>query len=446
MSAGGVLGWSGIVRLGLVQACLGGMVVLATSTFGRIMVVEAGLPAVVPGLLVGLHYAVQIMRPRMGHGSDVGGRRTPWILGGLAVLGGGTVVAALGTTLAATQTYAGLALATAGFGLIGLGVGAAGTTLLVLLACAVDERKRAAAAALVWILMIAGFVVTAGVAGRLLDPYSPVRLVSVTAGVCCAALALAALALFRLERGLRLRAPARPGGPATPFRRALADVWAEPRSRRFALFVFVSMLAYSAQALVLQPFAGAVFGLSPGATTSLSGLQHGGMLAGMILCAAAAFVSRGRPFGSARVWTFGGCLASAIGVGALAAAAMSGPGWPLAGTVFVNGIANGAFAVAAITSMMQLVGAGRSSREGVRMGVWGGAQAIAFAVGGLAGAAAADAGHRFTGSPGSGYAAVFIVEAVLFLWAAQLSARIFGDPVRPPGREVPAVGAVPAGG
>ncbi|MFM7704057.1 MAG: PucC family protein, partial [Rubrivivax sp.] len=84
--SGGFLGWAGIVRLGLVQAMLGAVVVLTTSTLNRVMVVELALPALLPGLLVALHYAVQLTRPRMGWGSDVGGRRTPWILGGMVVL------------------------------------------------------------------------------------------------------------------------------------------------------------------------------------------------------------------------------------------------------------------------------------------------------------------------------------------------------------------------
>ncbi len=71
------LSWIGILRLGLVQTALGAIVVLTTSTINRVMVVELALPAAVPGALVGLHYALQILRPRWGHGSDVngGGRR-----------------------------------------------------------------------------------------------------------------------------------------------------------------------------------------------------------------------------------------------------------------------------------------------------------------------------------------------------------------------------------
>ena len=49
------LGWLSIFRLGLVQMCLGAIVVLTTSTLNRLMVVELALPAVLPGLLVALH-------------------------------------------------------------------------------------------------------------------------------------------------------------------------------------------------------------------------------------------------------------------------------------------------------------------------------------------------------------------------------------------------------
>ncbi|NBX41600.1 MAG: MFS transporter, partial [Gammaproteobacteria bacterium] len=70
------LGWFDILRLGLVQAAIGSLVVITTSTLNRVMVVELALPALLPGLLVALHYAVQVLRPRLGHGSDAGGRRT----------------------------------------------------------------------------------------------------------------------------------------------------------------------------------------------------------------------------------------------------------------------------------------------------------------------------------------------------------------------------------
>lgn len=433
------LGWPGILRLGIVQAALGATVILATSTLNRVMVVEGALPAVVPALLVGLHYAVQIARPRLGHGSDVGGRRTPWIVGGLLVLALGTGVAAVGTALMAAHPLPGIAVAVAGFLVLGLGVGSAGTSLLVLLAASVDDGRRAAAATVVWIMMIAGFVLTAAVAGHLLDPYSPARLVAVTGGISVVAALAGCLAVVGLENGVAPRRPAA-HGRNPPFRQALAEVWAEPQARRFTLFVFASMLAYSALNLLLEPFAGTVFGMTPGATARLAGLQHGGLLAGMVLVALGGTAAARRGIGSMRVWTFGGCLASALGVLGLAAAALVGPAWPLAPTVFLNGFANGTFAIGAIASMMQLVAQGRSSREGVRMGLWGGAQALAFGLGGLSGALASDVGRLFAASPGGAYAGAFAIQAALFVAAAYLASRVFEtpEPARPSREILPA--------
>ena len=417
------LSWLGIFRLGLVQAALGAMVVLTTSTLNRVMVVELGLPALLPGILVALHYAVQISRPRMGFGSDVGGRRTPWIIGGLAVLALGAVGAAAATAWMGTSRPAGIALALLCFVAIGFGVSASGTNLLVLLAKRVAPQRRAPAATIVWMMMILGFAVTAGVAGKLLEPYSHARLVAVMAAVCSAAFVLAMLAL----RGVEGAAPpgrdvAEPAPP--PFRQALAQVWAEPDARRFTIFIFVSMLAYSAQDLILEPFAGTVFAFTPGQTTQLSGLQHGGVLAGMVLVAVAGGGLLGRRWGSLRAWAVGGCIASALALAGLVLAGQVGPGWPLTANVFLLGAANGAFSIAAIASMMRLAGAGRQRREGVRMGLWGAAQAMAFGLGGLAGAAASDLARWLIGSPGAAYACVFALEALLFLVAAKLATCI----------------------
>jgi BCD family chlorophyll transporter-like MFS transporter len=92
--------------------------------------------------------------------------------------------------------------------------------------------------------------------------------------------------------------------------------------------------------------------------------------------------------------------------------------------VFALGVANGAFAIAAIGSMMGFVSAGRASREGVRMGLWGAAQAIAFALGGFAGTLAVDVTRHLFGSPLHAYATVFAAEALLFLVAAVLATRL----------------------
>lgn len=421
------LGWPGILRLGLVQTALGAIIVLTNSTLNRVMVVELALPAALPGLLIAVHHAVQMLRPRLGHGTDRSGRATPWIVGGMAVLALGGFLAALATAWMAHSVAGGIVLGVAAFVLIGLGAGAAGTALLVLLAKRVAPARRAAAASIVWMMMILGFAVTATLAGRLLDPFSGARLVAVSGTVSLAACVLTLFAMWGVEGQGGTGAAPRAGGEVR-FQDALAQVWAEPRARRFTLFVLISMLAYSMQDLILEPFAGLVFAFTPGQSTGLSGVQHGGVLAGMVLAALAGSLGAGRAVGSLHAWTVGGCLASAVALLILALAGLLGPPWPLQPCVFLLGLGSGAFAVGAIGTMMALAGEGQQGREGMRMGLWGGAQAIAFAVGGLAGAVAVDLMRQLVAVPAQAYAIVFAGEALLFLLAAALPPRS-GRPV-----------------
>jgi BCD family chlorophyll transporter-like MFS transporter len=416
------LSWFGIVRLGLVQTGLGAVVVLTTSTLNRVMVVELAMPAMLPGALVAIHYALQAFRPAWGHGSDLGGRRTRWIVGGMAVLSAGGFLAAIATALMATHAMVGVALAVVAFCLIGSGVGAAGTSLLVLLAKRTDDRRRAAAATIVWVMMIAGFIVTTATAGQLLDPFSPQRLVAVSGGVSAIAMMLTIIGVWRIEPQQQARAtPTKLAGDrASSLRAAVLEVWREKQARRFALFVFISMLAYSAQDLILEPFAGVVFGLSPGATTKLSSVQHVGTLLGMALVPLLGAIFP-RLRGNLQGWTIAGCLTSALALLGLVGAAITGPGWPLPETVFALGLCNGAYAVAAIGSMMALVSAGSGQREGVRMGIWGAAQAFAFGTGGFLGTLASDAAHAALASSAAAYATVFAAEAALFVVAALMA-------------------------
>jgi BCD family chlorophyll transporter-like MFS transporter len=393
-----------------------------TSTLNRLMVVELALAAVVPGALVALHYGVQLSRPHWGFRSDTGGNRTLWILRGMAMLAAGAMLASLGVVAIPASLGVGLALSVAAYVLIGLGVGAGGTSLLALLATATQPRRRAAAATITWLMMIFGIALTATVAGAFLDPYSPVRLLSVVGTVCAGALGLSALAVWRIERGLIHR----PAPAGTGFRQGLAEVWAEPRARAFTFFVFLSMTAYFMQELILEPYAGLVFGFTPGQSTSLSGAQNGGVFLGMLLVGIAA---TGLRIGSLRAWVIAGCAGSAGALMAVAIAGQEGAALLLPAVVAL-GFFNGMFAVAAIGSMMALAGEGRGAREGTRMGLWGAAQAIAAGFGGLLGAAAADL-LRLGLPPAEAFGTVFLAEAGLFAASGALAWRIM-DGARSP--------------
>lgn len=410
------LGWLSIVRLGLVQLCLGAIVVLTTSTLNRLMVVEMSLPAVLPGLLVGLHYGIQITRPNWGFASDTGGNRTRFIIGGMAGLGLGAFLAAVAVTMFAAQFAAALALSVAAYGMIGIGVGASGTSLLALLATATHPRRRAAAATITWLMMILGIAVTASLVGAALDPYSPVRLLRVVAVVSGGAVVLTALAIAGIERRhLRRAEPDR-----MPFRQGMAEIWHEPAARQFTLFIFLSMTAYFMQELILEPYAGLVFGYTPGQSTALSGAQNGGVFVGMLVVGIAA---TGLRIGSLRAWVIAGCLGSAVALTGIAATGLLQIEPLFRPAVIALGLFNGMFAVAAIGSMMALAGHGQPGREGTRMGLWGASQAVAAGFGGLTGAALVDL-VRLGTDDAPAFGAVFALEAGLFVLAAGMAAQI----------------------
>lgn len=433
------IGWFGIVRLGAVQMALGAIVVLVTSTLNRVMVVELALPAALPGMLVGWHYAVQITRPRWGYGADKDGRRSFWIVGGMAVLAVGGVGAAASAAVLSVSPWAGLLLSFVAFTMIGIGVGASGTNLLALIAASTPSSRKPAAAAIAWIMMIAGFVLTTALSAPFLEPFTFERLVLVTATVGAIAVCLTSVSLVGMAGSAPRQTDVSPGSgdrvetalgaheiakAPRAFGSAVADVLRDPRSRRFTVFVFVSMLAYSAQDLILEPFAGLVHGYSPADSTRLASIQNGGVLVGMIATAIiGSFLKEGRSRFMAR-WTVFGCVGSAAALLALAAGAVSPGSVGLKPSVFGLGAANGCFAVAAIGSMMLLASEGRERAEGTRMGVWGAAQAVAFGLGGLAGAVAADLARRIIGDTGSSFAVVFSAEALVFLISAALAARV----------------------
>jgi BCD family chlorophyll transporter-like MFS transporter len=387
----------------------------------RVMVVEYALPAALPAGLVAWHYAVQLSRPAWGHGSDRGRRRTPWVIVGMGTLAVGALLAVDALSVLAARSGWGVVRAIVAFSLIGAGVGAAGTSLLALLATRVAPERRAAAASITWIMMIAGIVVTAGVAGALIDPFSLSRLATVATGVVGIAFVVAVIAVWGIE-GKAVTARVEVVSRKGAFGAELRDIWRDDAARRFTMFVFLSMLAYSMQDLILEPFSGLLFDFTPGQSTQLSSVQHGGVLAGMILVGVGGSAFGGGHPASLRRWIVGGCIGSALALVGLALAARAGPGWPLVANIALLGFANGVFAVAAIGAMMGLASAGRG-REGIRMGVWGAAQAVAFGLGGLTGAVGVDVGRALTGSVSDTFTIVFTAEALLFLAAAGLARR-----------------------
>ena len=414
------MSWWQLTRLGFVQAAIGAVVVLLTTTINRVIVVELGLPALIPGVLVALHFAVQLyLRPRLGHDSDRHGRRTPWILGGMLVCALGGLGVAASIPLMARDTTLGVVCAALASMLLGAGVSASGTPLLALMSERAAPTQRAGAAAITWILMIIGIIITAATSGSLLDPFSFERLIVIAGGIGAVGLVVSWLATLGVERGARpVMSEVRATTARASFLATFRTVWEEPAARLFSGFIFVAMFAYSAQDLILEPFAGIAFGMTPGESTTLSGAHHGGVLAGMIVAALIATRT-----GQLRQWAAAGCAASALAYLALVASPELASRTVFTAIVIVLGLANGVFAIGAIGSMMALTGDKTDGRAGLRLGVFGAAQALAYAIGTMSGAAGVDFARAVLDSPMRGYLAVFGVQALLFGGSAWLALR-----------------------
>ncbi|MBF9029300.1 MFS transporter [Rhodobacterales bacterium HKCCE3408] len=400
------LGWGGLVRLCLANAAIGGLAALPVNLFNRLMTVELALPALLPGLLVALHYGVQLTRPFWGHRSDARGGRTPFILGGIAVVGLGLVLTAWG--IASLSGPAALAVWILAYALIGLGIGAGGTSFLTLLATAAPDARKGAAATVAWLMLILGAIIASIGTGIALEPYSPERLMLVVPAVAVIGFVVALIAVVGIERKLgAVPAPQEPKlGPA------LRATWADPAARAFTGFVFLSILAFYLSELVLEPFAGHVHGLAPEDSTKLSGGKDGAALLGMI---SAGILSTLR-LGSLRLWAVAGCVISAVGLIGL------GSGLPLVPFTVILGLGNGLFVVGAIGSMMRIA-AERAGSTGTRMGVFGAAQAVAAGLAGLIATGILDLA-RLALPVETAYATVFGLEAVLFLAAAIVAGRL----------------------
>jgi len=442
--------WLNIFCVGIVQASMGAVVVTTTTTLNRVMVIELGLPAVVSGFLVSLHYIIQIVRPRMGYGADQTKQCTPWILGGMGVLTLGGVLAALATTWMAANFALGLTTALIAYCMIGIGVSACGTTLLVLLSKGVGDQQRATAATSVWIMMIFGFAVTSIVSGKLLDPFSFDRLLMVSIGVSVLAMALSALSVIGLESrllknisswdALKTDTPVSTQIPsersAIDFKQTLALLWRDEQARLFTLFVFTSMFAYSAQDLILEPFAGLIYHYTPGQTTQLSGVLHASVLVGMLLLALIGSKWINGRLGQVSTWMSWGCLLSAFGMLGLSSAGLISDNFyhlPLTPILLILGVGNGLFSIAAISTMMRL--ATQSNKvissnsnviiqPGIRMGLFGAAQALAFGLGGIVGTASSDLSMHLIGDAGWAYSSVFALEAAMFICAAWIARSV----------------------
>ena len=433
------MNWFSILRLGLIQLCIGSSVVIPLSTLNRLMKVELALPATIAGFLIALHYAVQLTRVNWGYLSDKTQNRSQWIIFGMLILGMGGVLASASIPLIESNFAYGIMLALFSYTLIGFGVGAAGTPLLALLASYSSKSQKGFAASITFLMMILGLAITGITAGIILDPYSHQKLIKITTSLAIITNILSYLSLKNLEKSLRNNTVGRTPNATSydvPFLTGIKKIWMEREARLFTIFIFISMGAFSMQDPILEPFAGEVFGFAVGESTKLDGFHKIGTLIGIILIIlclskfrigfASLSIVKNERLGSEKFWLITGCLFSAFSlfIISLLGVTYRDPGI-LNSVVFLFGISNGVFTAGILGTMLHLASRGSGDNNtGTRMGIWGAAQAYATMIAVFFSTVLVDILGLMMNSLPSVYGIVFLTAASFFIAAAFLGSLI----------------------
>jgi BCD family chlorophyll transporter-like MFS transporter len=365
------------------------------------------------------------------HRSELGWRRVPYIWMGTLVQFGGLAVMPFALLVLsgmgnATQWPQWLGPAGAGiaFLLVGAGLHTTQTAGLALATDLAPTESQPKVVGLMYVMLLAGTIVSALLFGELLSDFSPGRLVQVIQGSAVVTMILNTIALWKQEtrRPARFRAAA--AAPES-FRESWMKFIEGGRAVRRLTAIGLGTMAFSMQDVLLEPYGGQVLRMSVGATTSLTASLALGGLVGF--CLASNILSRGGdPFKMAGAGALVGIPAFALVI--LSASFGSVLMFTL-GALLV-GFGSGLFGHGTLTATMN---SAPKEQTGLALGAWGAVQAtaagVAIAVGGIisdaVGALASRGafGASFSG-PTAGYMFVYCVEIVLLACTMAIMASL----------------------
>ena len=419
---------SRVLRLSLFQVSVGMALVLITGTLNRVMIVELGVAAWFVAFMIALPVVFAPLRALIGFRSDqyqsaFGIRRIPFIWAGTLAQWGGLAIMPFAVLILSGDGHGPIIYGQLGAGLAFLLVGAGlHTTQTAGLALASDLSRpdlRPRIVALLFVMLLAGMVLSSLVFGWLLQDFTPARLIRVIQGAAVVTLVLNLIALWKQEpRGLAMRVGV---SDARSFRAAWGELQKQPTAMRLLVATAIGTAGFTMQDILLEPFGGQILGLSVSATTLLTSLLAGGMLIAFMASAR----SLGRGMDPHRLAAYGALL-GVIAFSLIAIVGVLQNTWVFAAGVSLIGIGGGLFAVGTLTAAMGL-SSGKNS--GLALGAWGAVQATATGIALASGGALRDVVSRMASngslgetleSPVTGYAFVYSFE--VFLLFATLAA------------------------
>lgn len=419
------------VKIGLFHLGSGMADVLTTGVWNRIMISDLGFNATPIGLLVSLRYFLAPLGIWAGRMSDrqlVGGyRRLFWIWLGRAMM----VLSILGLGLATTTLARGAeatpliwAVISIALLLFSLGSAISGSTFLALIYDRAPEHERGRAVGIVWTFLLLGFTIGGILFGVLLpsdgDPastlsFTPETLLNLF--LVTAAL-LGALWFFSLlgeeRRSTDEQKKVDTGESSTSAWNDLRRVWQNRHTRYFLFYLALSMIFAFAQDLILEPFAGDVFGMDARHTTRFAAYWGSMSIIGSLV-----FLALSR-----RVRWLDNTRMSIIGVTALiitfvvfSISALAGVRALVTPGLILLGLGLGLWNIGTLGLMMDMSPA---SRAGTFLGFWTLVVTFARGFGVSGGGILRDVMLGLTGNLQVAYGAVFVAELAglaLALWA-----------------------------
>ena len=391
---------------------------LTSAVWNRILITDLGVAAWPVSLLTALRYLLAPLTLWAGHQSDTrpifGSRRIAYIwLGRLLMLLSLPLlplsILAISHDPSATQ---GWAVAIASFLLYGIGTLISGAPFLALVHDSAPYERRSQAVSIVQIMLVVSFAFIPAIYGALMPAYSIAafwRLVMI--GMTGAAF-FWIFSVLGEERRLRQQSPPE---SAPSFRKTFAEIWEDPRARRYAVFLGASAFFAFMQDAMLEPFGGDVFGLPVGETTRFNAYWGVGVLIAMILTVI--FTRRWRPEQqvSTTAWGLGLLGAPLFLLGLASALEMLTMVRPV---LIAFGFGFGVFTVGGVSLLMAM---NREAQAGSYLALWSVIQLATRGAGIAAGGFIRDIALAITGSYSAAYATLFVIEAMgVFLCIALL--------------------------
>lgn len=410
-----------LLRLSLFQVSVGIAMVLLIGTLNRVLIVELGVPAWLVSLMVGLPLVFAPFRAFIGFRSDnhvsaLGWRRVPYIWMGTLLQFGGLAIMPFALVILSGDTHGpiwiGQVASAFAFLLVGAGLQTTQTAGLALATDLAPEEVRPRVIALMYAMLLVGMVAAGLAFGKLLANFSEIRLIQVIQGAAVMTMALNVTALWKQEaRHSVHRAVA-------ASKAKFLDSWREftrhARAIRFLVAVGLGTAAFNMQDIVLEPYGGEILHLPVAATTALTAMLAGGMLAAFSI--ASRFLGHGAdPY---RIAAYGAVIGLIAFAAVIFAAPMESPLLFRLGVLMI-GFGGGFFLVGTLAGAMARE---RNGESGLALGAWGAVQAMSAGLAIALGGAVRDGitslavhgslGPALTG-PSTGYGAVYQIEIIL---------------------------------